>query len=62
MHRLTGQTVELYTAIYNGASMGLASSPKTLLDDIVDVRPTVLVAVPTLFQKIHSGASLRRAS
>lgn len=42
-------------AIYNGAAMGLAASPKTLLDDIVEVRPTVLVAVPTLFQRIHSG-------
>lgn len=53
-----GQTVELYMAIFHGAAMGLASSPKTLLDDIAHVRPTVLVAVPTLFQRIHTGTGL----
>lgn len=52
---VTGQTVELVIGIYHGVSLGLSASNKTLLEDIVEVRPTVLVAVPTLFQKIYTG-------
>ena len=33
--------------------IGLAESPQTLLDDIQKVRPTVLVAVPVVFNRIY---------
>lgn len=48
-----GQTIELFGVMAAGGAIGLAESPATLLDDIKKVRPTVLVAVPVVFNKIY---------
>eukprot|EP00730_Choanoeca_flexa_P015874 TRINITY_DN7388_c0_g1_i1.p1 TRINITY_DN7388_c0_g1~~TRINITY_DN7388_c0_g1_i1.p1 ORF type:complete len:652 (+),score=132.66 TRINITY_DN7388_c0_g1_i1:121-2076(+) len=56
-----GQTVELYNAMYHGASLGLARSSQTLMEDIQHVKPTVLVSVPTLFQRIYDGVKAKVA-
>lgn len=50
-----GQTGELYAVIRLGGSIGLAESPATIVDDIVKVRPTFLVAVPRVFNRIYDG-------
>ena len=50
-----GQTIELHHAISNGSSLGLARSPTTLLEDMAIVRPTVLVAVPQLFNRVYDA-------
>eukprot|EP00045_Choanoeca_perplexa_P009624 m.93125 g.93125 ORF g.93125 m.93125 type:complete len:619 (+) comp14973_c0_seq1:50-1906(+) len=57
-----GQTVELYNAMYCGASLGLARNSQTLMEDILLVKPTVLVSVPTLFQRIYDGVKAKVAS
>lgn len=50
-----GQSAELFALIRLGGSMGMIESTKTIVDDIVKVRPTFLVAVPTVFNRIYDG-------
>jgi len=50
-----GQTCELHIMISMGAAVGLAESVATLLDDFLLVKPTVLFAVPRIFNKIYDG-------
>jgi long-chain acyl-CoA synthetase len=49
-----GQTLELHTLIFFGASMGLTSA-RTLTRDMPEIKPTVLVSVPTVFNKVYDG-------
>jgi long-chain acyl-CoA synthetase len=41
--------------IASGASMGIAESAEKIVENIKDVRPTVLFAVPRVFNKIYAG-------
>jgi long-chain acyl-CoA synthetase len=50
-----GHTVELHVMIASGASLAIAEAVDKVVDNIREVRPTVLVAVPTVFLRIHSG-------
>jgi long-chain acyl-CoA synthetase len=50
-----GQTAELFAIIRLGGAMGLAESAKTIVNDIVAVKPTFLIAVPTVFNRIYAG-------
>jgi len=50
-----GQTVELHVLLSMGASLGIAESVQTLLSDIGAVRPTILFAVPRIFNRIYDG-------
>lgn len=50
-----GQTGELYFSIYLGSSVGIMESVDTLGDDMAKVRPTVLIAVPRVFNKVYAG-------
>jgi len=50
-----GQSAELFAIIRLGGAMGLIESTKTIINDIVEVRPTFLVAVPTVFNRIYDG-------
>jgi long-chain acyl-CoA synthetase len=49
-----GQTVELHFIIGAGGSMGLTSA-KTLMEDLPQIQPTILVAVPTVFNRVYDG-------
>jgi len=49
-----GQTVELHFLIAAGASAGLTSA-KTLMEDLPDVKPTILVSVPTVYNRVYDG-------
>lgn len=49
-----GQTVELHVLTYFGASTGLTSA-KTLIRDMPEIKPTILVSVPTVFNKVYDG-------
>ena len=44
----------LYTYSYAGASVAFAESPETLARDLAMVRPTLLTAVPRVFEKMHA--------
>ncbi|MEA2013881.1 MAG: long-chain fatty acid--CoA ligase [Thermodesulfobacteriota bacterium] len=50
-----GQTAELYTMIYLGGSIGIMENVKTLAGDLAKVKPTWLIAVPRVFNKIYDG-------
>lgn len=49
-----GQTVELHSLFYWGASTGLTSA-RTLTRDMPEVKPTILVSVPTVFNKVYDS-------
>ncbi|MDJ0790939.1 MAG: long-chain fatty acid--CoA ligase [Acidimicrobiia bacterium] len=49
-----GQTIELHYLISQGCSTGLTSA-KTLTRDMPEIKPTILVSVPTVFNKVYDG-------
>lgn len=50
-----GHTVELHLLIAVGASMAIAESLDALVANFAEVRPTVLVAVPRVFERVYAG-------
>jgi long-chain acyl-CoA synthetase len=44
----------LYMYLDAGASVAFAESPETLARDMVNVRPTLMTAVPRVFEKLHA--------
>lgn len=50
-----GQTAELYNWFFLGGSIGFMQSMESLADDFVKVKPTFLIAVPRVFNKIYAG-------
>jgi long-chain acyl-CoA synthetase len=52
-----GHTVELHMLIACGASAALAESIDKIMDNLLEVRPTVLIAVPRIFLRVYSGVT-----
>jgi long-chain acyl-CoA synthetase len=50
-----GQTAELYNFISFGGSMGFIRDVTTIVEDMKNVTPNFLIAVPRLFKKIYEG-------
>ncbi len=50
-----GQTGELYNFMKLGASIGFVEDVTTIVEDIAKVKPTFLIAVPRVFNKIYDG-------
>jgi len=50
-----GHTCELHTALAAGATIAIAESIDQVPANLVEVRPTVLVAVPRVFQRVFVG-------
>jgi long-chain acyl-CoA synthetase len=50
-----GQTAELYHGTYLGISIALMKSIDTLTTDIAKAEPTLLIAVPRVFNKVYAG-------
>ncbi len=50
-----GQTVELHALFSMGASLGIAESVPKIVQNLGEVRPTLLFSVPRIFNKIHDG-------
>jgi long-chain acyl-CoA synthetase len=44
----------LYTYLYAGATVVCAESPATLARDMITVRPTLMTAVPRVFEKLYA--------
>ena len=49
-----GQTLELHFLIAAGASAGLTSA-RTLMDDLPEIKPTILVSVPAVYNRVYDG-------
>ncbi|MEE8526808.1 MAG: long-chain fatty acid--CoA ligase, partial [Thermoanaerobaculia bacterium] len=56
-----GQTCELHSLIARGAALAIAESVDKLVDNFAEVRPTVLYAVPRVFNRIYDGLQKRMA-
>jgi long-chain acyl-CoA synthetase len=50
-----GQTCELHCLFSRGASMALAESTQKILENLVEVRPTLLFSVPRIFNKLYQA-------
>ena len=50
-----GQTAELYNFIIFGGSIGFMENVNTLGEDLELIRPTFIIAVPRVFNKIYDG-------
>jgi len=50
-----GQTAELYNWMLGGGSIGFMESVTTLGDDLALIKPTFIIAVPRVFNKIYDG-------
>ncbi|HOP47733.1 MAG TPA: long-chain fatty acid--CoA ligase [Desulfobacteraceae bacterium] len=49
------RTTSYYIAITLGSSVAFAESFSTIQKNLLEIRPTVIVSVPRLFEKIHTG-------
>jgi len=56
-----GQTAELHTLIAAGASTGICEAIPKLVDNLAEVRPTVLMSVPNIFMRIYDGVRKQMA-
>ncbi|MDA8017202.1 MAG: long-chain fatty acid--CoA ligase [Thermoanaerobaculia bacterium] len=50
-----GQTCELHCLISRGAAIAVAESVEKLVDNFGEVRPTMIYAVPRIFNRIYDG-------
>jgi long-chain acyl-CoA synthetase len=51
-----GHTSELHGAISAGSSMAIAESIDKIVDNLQEIRPTILVAVPRVFLRVYNSA------
>lgn len=52
-----GQTAELYSLMWMGCAMAINDEVPNLINNLPDVKPTVLVAVPRIFNRIYDGVN-----
>jgi long-chain acyl-CoA synthetase len=57
-----GQTIELHFIVTVGASTAFVSDVTKLVDELRDVRPTMLVAVPRIFNRIYGAVQQQLAA
>ncbi len=56
-----GQVVEVHFLISRGASTAIASDVTKLMDELAEVRPTMLVAVPRIWNRLYTGVTAQMA-
>ena len=54
-----GQTAELYNWLFTGGAIGFMESVETMAEDMLKVKPTFLIAVPRVFNKIYDGINAK---
>src|SRR5581483_10162436 len=57
-----GQTGELHMLLSMGASMAICENVDKLLEDLAEVKPTVLMSVPRIFNKSYTAVQQQLAS
>lgn len=57
-----GQTVELHMLFSMGASMGIAEAVDKIIDNLKEVRPTLLFSVPRIFNRIYDSVNKQIAA
>jgi long-chain acyl-CoA synthetase len=56
-----GQTCELHALLSMGCSMAINDDVQNLVGNLADVKPTVLFAVPRIFNRIYDGVNKQMA-
>jgi long-chain acyl-CoA synthetase len=56
-----GQTAELHALLSQGLSIGINDEIPNLVQNLAEVRPTVLIAVPRIFNRIYDGINKQMA-
>ncbi len=49
------RTAGFHGAVYSGAKTAFAVNINTIMEDFADVRPTIIICVPRIYEKIHAG-------
>ena len=57
-----GQVAELHLLISFGSSMAICEGPDKILDNLAEVRPTVLFSVPRVFNRIYTAVNQQLAA
>jgi long-chain acyl-CoA synthetase len=52
-----GHTVELHCMLSRGASIAICEAVDKIIANLAEVRPTVLISVPRIFNKIYDGVN-----
>jgi len=52
-----GHTVELHVLLSRGASMALCEAVDKVVQNLAEVKPTLLISVPRIFNKIYDGVN-----
>jgi long-chain acyl-CoA synthetase len=55
------RTVGYYAAIFLGHKVAFAESTEKLLENFGEIRPTFLVSVPRIYEKVHAGITAKVA-
>jgi long-chain acyl-CoA synthetase len=53
------RTAGSYVPITQGATIAYATSVKNLLGELSEIRPTMLIAVPKIFERFHEGVFMK---
>jgi long-chain acyl-CoA synthetase len=56
-----GQTAELHSLLSQGLSIGINDEIPNLVGNLAEVKPTVLIAVPRIFNRIYDGINKQMA-
>jgi long-chain acyl-CoA synthetase len=56
-----GQTCELHMLFSEGCSLGLNDEIPNLIANLAEVKPTILIAVPRIFNRIYDGVNKQMA-
>ncbi len=57
-----GQTAELHTLFAAGASLAICEGIPKIIDNLAEVHPSILMAVPNIFNKIYDGVQKQMAA
>ncbi len=57
-----GQVVELHSLLSMGASMAICEGLDKLLDNLAEVKPTILMSVPRVFNRLYTAVHTQIAS
>jgi long-chain acyl-CoA synthetase len=57
-----GQTAELHFFVHDGHSMAINDDPTHLVSNLAEVKPTILLAVPRIFNRIYDGVHRQMAA
>lgn len=54
--------VEMWLSAYSGFTLAFAESPERLKINLLEIQPTVLIAVPRIFEKVHAAVLSKLSS